>query len=60
MAGDPGESSINEHLGDAYWAVGRRLEARFAWTAAMVQAEPADVTRLRAKIDNGGPATAKP
>jgi Flp pilus assembly protein TadD len=60
VAGDPGESSINEHLGDAYWAVGRRLEARFAWTAAMVQADPADATRLRAKIDNGGPATAKP
>ncbi len=60
VAGDPGESSINEHLGDAYWAVGRRLEARFAWTAAMVQAEPADLTRLRAKIDNGVPATAKP
>jgi tetratricopeptide (TPR) repeat protein len=60
VAGDPGESSINEHLGDAYWAVGRRLEARFAWTAAMVEAEPADLTRLRAKIDNGGPATAQP
>jgi Flp pilus assembly protein TadD len=60
VAGDPGESSINEHLGDAYWAVGRRLEARFAWTAAMVQAEPEALTRLRAKIDNGGPATAQP
>jgi tetratricopeptide (TPR) repeat protein len=60
VAGDPGESSINEHLGDAYWAVGRRLEARFAWAAALVQAEPADKTRLHAKIDNGGPVTAKP
>lgn len=60
VAGDPGESSINEHLGDAYWAVGRRIEARFAWTAALVQAEPDAATRLRAKIDNGGPATAQP
>lgn len=60
VAGDPGESSINEHLGDAYWAVGRRIEARFAWTAAMVQADPAVQTRLRAKIDNGGPTTAQP
>ena len=60
VAGDPGETSINEHLGDAYWAVGRRIEARFAWTAALVQADPADVARLRAKLDNGGPATAQP
>jgi tetratricopeptide (TPR) repeat protein len=60
VAGDPGESSINEHLGDAYWAVGRRIEARFAWAAALVQAEPDAATRLRAKIDNGGPATAQP
>lgn len=59
VAGDPGESSINEHLGDAYWAVGRRLEARYAWTAALVQADAADQARLRAKIDNGGP-TANP
>jgi Flp pilus assembly protein TadD len=60
VAGDPGETSINEHLGDAYWAVGRKIEARFAWAAALVQAEPDSVTRLRAKIDNGGPATAQP
>jgi Flp pilus assembly protein TadD len=60
VAGDPGESSINEHLGDAYWAVGRRMEARFAWTAALVQAEPDAATRLHAKIDNGEAATAQP
>ena len=27
-AGDP---DVNNHLGDAYWRVGRRLEARFQW-----------------------------
>ena len=29
-AGDP---VINDHLGDAYWKVGRTLEAKFQWNA---------------------------
>ena len=53
VAGDPAQSAINEHLGDAYWSVGRRYEARYAWVAALVGAEVADATRLRAKIDGG-------
>jgi tetratricopeptide (TPR) repeat protein len=32
MAGDP---EINDHLGDAYWRVGRRQEARFQWSAVL-------------------------
>ncbi|MBZ6379903.1 hypothetical protein B5C34_13820 [Pacificimonas flava] len=31
----PGDPTINDHLGDAYWQVGRRLEARFRWRAAL-------------------------
>ena len=27
----PQDAVINDHLGDAYWKVGRRLEARFQW-----------------------------
>ncbi|MBU2091440.1 MAG: tetratricopeptide repeat protein, partial [Alphaproteobacteria bacterium] len=27
----PGDPTINDHLGDAYWKVGRRVEARFQW-----------------------------
>jgi len=51
---EPGEPTINEHLGDAYWQVGRRLEARYAWRAALVTAEGTDVIdRLKAKIDIG-------
>ena len=30
-AGDP---VINDHLGDAYWKVGRKLEAKFQWNHA--------------------------
>src|SRR3546814_14090788 len=32
---EPAEPTINEHLGDAYWQVGRRSEARYSWRAAM-------------------------
>jgi len=60
-AGDPGEAAINEHLGDAYWTVGREYEARFAWRAALVTAEDKDKGRLTAKIDTGlDSATAAP
>jgi tetratricopeptide (TPR) repeat protein len=48
-----GDVAINEHLGDAYWRVGRRIEARFAWRAAAVQASGATSDRLTRKIDLG-------
>jgi len=51
--GSPADVEINEHLGDAYYAVGRRMEARFAWAAARVYAEGDDATRLDAKIESG-------
>lgn len=44
---------INEHLGDAYYAAGRHIEARFAWRAASVYAEGAAATRINAKLDRG-------
>lgn len=45
--------AINEHLGDAYWASGRRSEARFAWKAAALAAEGDVAERLTRKIDFG-------
>lgn len=51
--GEPADVTINEHLGDAYFRAGRRIEARYAWKAALVYAEGEDRTRLRAKIDAG-------
>ncbi len=51
---DPTISEISEHLGDAYWAAGRRIEARYSWQAALVQAEDDKIrTRLRGKIADG-------
>lgn len=58
---DPAQAEIQEHLGDALYSAGRRYEARFAWRAALVNAEPEDKQRLQAKIDLGlTPATAAP
>ena len=47
-------STINEHLGDAYWAVGRRTEARYQWRRAL-DLVPAseDGPRLSAKLRDG-------
>ncbi len=52
-AAEPADVEINEHLGDAYFSVGRRMEARFAWTAARVHADEEDDRRLSAKIETG-------
>lgn len=50
---EPADVEINEHLGDVYYAAGRRTEARFAWRAGLVQAEGAAAERLRGKIERG-------
>ena len=38
----PYDPTINDHLGDAYWRTGRRLEARFQWERARSNAGPED------------------
>jgi hypothetical protein len=50
---EPGDVTINEHLGDAYWHAGRRYEARYAWRAAAVHADGGDATRLADKLAHG-------
>jgi len=54
----PAESDINEHLGDAYWKADRKLDARYAWRAALVVADDDQKARIKGKIDNG--LTARP
>ena len=51
--GQPADVEINEHLGDAYFAAGRRVEARFAWKAASVYAQGAAAARIAAKMEAG-------
>jgi tetratricopeptide (TPR) repeat protein len=54
VATDPTISETSEHLGDAYWMVGRRVDARYTWRAALVQAGDDEVIRrLNAKIADG-------
>ena len=31
----PGDAQINDRLGDAYWRVGRRNEAKYQWSRAL-------------------------
>jgi tetratricopeptide (TPR) repeat protein len=52
-AKDPDEADIQEHLGDALYKAGRRMEARFAWSAAMVTAEDDVAVRVKAKLSSG-------
>jgi Flp pilus assembly protein TadD len=50
---EPQDSTINGHLGDAYWAAGRRLEATYQWRRALsLNPEPADAAKLEAKLND--------
>ncbi len=51
MAVDP---VVNDHLGDALWAVDRKLEARFQWRRALsFDPEEEDAERIRRKLEVG-------
>ena len=56
--GEPTNAEIDEHLGDIYWSLGRRYEARYAWRAAAITAPAGDASRLAGKIADG--TTARP
>lgn len=60
----PQDAVINDHLGDAYWQVGRKLEAQFQWNRALSFDPTPDVKRgIEKKLQSGlesGPAPAKP
>lgn len=44
---DAGDPEVNDHLGDAYWKVGRREEAQFQWRRVLTL-KPDD--KIRAKV----------
>jgi tetratricopeptide (TPR) repeat protein len=55
-AGDP---EINDHLGDAYWRVGRAAEAKFQWERVLsLEPEPELMKRIQDKLLNGLPEKA--
>jgi tetratricopeptide (TPR) repeat protein len=50
----PGDPTINDHLGDALWKAGRKIEARFQWNHALTFSEKDDdKTAITAKLKNG-------
>ena len=50
----PEDPTINDHLGDAYWRVGRTLEAKFQWAHARdLKPEADELPKIEAKIAGG-------
>lgn len=50
----PGDPVVNDHLGDAYWQIGRKIEARYQWQRAEKYAkDEAMKEKLADKIENG-------
>ena len=49
----PGEAVSLDHLGDIYFALGRKREASFMWSQALDLAEPSDdiIKDVKIKID---------
>ena len=45
---EPGDPDVNNHLGDAYWRVGRKIEAGFQWRRVLTLDPPA---KLRAQAE---------
>ena len=51
---DSNDPTITSHLGDAYWAAGRKLEAQFQWRRALtLKPDPDDIVKLEAKLRDG-------
>jgi len=48
---EPGDPTINGHLGDAYWVDGRRLEAMFQWRRALnLKPDDDEKARIEARL----------
>ncbi|MBM3617964.1 MAG: tetratricopeptide repeat protein, partial [Alphaproteobacteria bacterium] len=52
----PVDPTVNDHLGDAYWRLGRKNEARFQWRRALLfNPEAEQVEELNKKLADGLP-----
>lgn len=50
----PVDPVVTDHLGDVYWAVGRKMEARFQWQRALsFHPSPEAAARIRLKLKIG-------
>jgi tetratricopeptide (TPR) repeat protein len=51
---EPGDPDVNNHLGDAYWRTGRRIEAGFQWRRVLTLDPSAKLkAEVEAKLANG-------
>ncbi|MGO8183243.1 hypothetical protein AB9F40_35045, partial [Rhizobium leguminosarum] len=49
-----GDATLNDHLGDAYWRVGRKIEAVYPWNRALAsEPEAAEIPKIPAQVANG-------
>ena len=58
----PDDPAILDHLGDAYWRVGRRIEAEFQWKRVLSLDQPPKIkAEAESKLKSGlGPVTPAP
>ena len=50
----PGDPTINNHLGDALWKAGRKMEARFQWNHALAfSADGTEKAEIEQKLKTG-------
>ena len=55
----PADAIVNEHLGDAYWRLGRKTEAKFQWERAETYTkDEAILQEIRKKLKDGLPQAA--
>jgi tetratricopeptide (TPR) repeat protein len=47
----PGDPTVNNHLGDALWKVGRKIEARFQWNHALTFSNDTTDRNEKAEIE---------
>jgi cytochrome c-type biogenesis protein CcmH/NrfG len=58
---DAADPDVNNHLGDAYWRVGRRTEAQFQWNRVLTLDPPAKLrVEVEGKLKSGLDGAAKP
>ena len=51
---EPVDPTVTDHLGDVYWAVDRKMEARFQWRRALsFNPDEEQAARIRKKLDLG-------
>ena len=55
---EPADSEITGHLGDVYWYLGRRSEAKFKWRLAISLSETqSEKDKFRERLKNGLPSS---